>query len=170
MLQPIAQRVENMTNSGDTVFWLLMAGTLLYFALALALSLIDFRSQLLPDRLTLPLLWLGLLFHCLMDPRTVDDAVYGAAAGYLSLWVVFQLFRWKTGREGLGYGDFKLLAAIGAWNSWQSLPVVITAASLLGLASVGFIYIAKQRLLKTIPFGPYLAAAGWGEFVWQAFW
>jgi general secretion pathway protein O len=145
------------------------AATVLYFCFALALSIIDFRTMLLPDRLTLPLLWLGLLFHSLVNPHNVYHAVYGAVAGYLFLWIIFQLFHYATGKEGLGYGDFKLLAAIGAWNTWQNLPLVITVASLLGLIFAGALYLFTRCRIVEMPFGPWLAIAGWGNFVWRVF-
>jgi leader peptidase (prepilin peptidase)/N-methyltransferase len=135
----------------------------------IALTFIDIDTQLLPDDLTLPLLWLGLLASLFalpgataslpVDPRS---SLLGAAAGYLSLWVVYQLFRLTTGKEGMGYGDFKLLAALGAWLGWQMLlPIVLTSA-LVG-AVVGLALIALQGRDRAAPmaFGPYLAAAGW---------
>jgi leader peptidase (prepilin peptidase)/N-methyltransferase len=141
------------------------------FALAAALPLtwalialagIDFRHQLLPDVITLPLLWAGLLLSLtgvFTDPRS---SLIGAAAGYLSLWSVFHLFRLLTGKEGMGYGDFKLLAVFGAWLGWQMLPLIVLLASLLGTL-VGVTLILSRRHEQGIPiaFGPYLAAAGW---------
>ncbi|HEY3986959.1 prepilin peptidase [Cedecea sp.] len=149
--------------------WLLPAAITLYFCFALTLSIIDFQTLLLPDKLTLPLLWCGLLFHCLVNPHNVIHAVYGAIAGYGFLWVIFQIYRLLTGKHGLGYGDFKLLAAIGAWNFWQNLPAVIIAASLQGMIFAGLLYLVKRSRVMQIPFGPWLAIAGWGNFVWQIF-
>jgi len=123
---------------------------------------IDFDHQLLPDQITLPLLWLGLLINLNWQLfASLEDAVIGAVAGYLLLWSVFHLFRLATGKEGMGYGDFKLLAALGAWLGWQLLPVIILMASLVG-AIVGILMMIIARRGKDIPiaFGPYLAAAG----------
>ncbi|MEE4639785.1 MAG: A24 family peptidase [Wenzhouxiangella sp.] len=123
---------------------------------------IDFDHQLLPDQITLPLLWLGLLINLNWQLfASLEDAVIGAVAGYLLLWSVFHLFRLATGKEGMGYGDFKLLGALGAWMGWQLLPVIILLASLVG-AIVGILMMIIARRGKDIPiaFGPYLAAAG----------
>ncbi|WP_126354311.1 prepilin peptidase [Cedecea lapagei] len=155
-----------MISTSIPLAWLLPAAAL-YFCFALRLSMIDFRTMLLPDRLTLPLLWLGLLFHSLVSPHHLCHAVYGAVAGYLCLWLVFQLFKYATGKAGLGYGDFKLLAAIGAWNYWQNLPLVLAIASLLGLVYTGALSLCKRRRSAEVPFGPWLAIAGWGNFAWQ---
>lgn len=151
------------------IAWLLPVAALLYFCLALALSFSDFKTMLLPDRLTLPLLWLGLLFHSLVNPHHVHHAVFGAIAGYLFLWVIFQIFRYATGKEGLGYGDFKLLAAIGAWSYWQHLPLIVALASSLGIAYAGILYLIGCRDSAEMPFGPWLALSGWGNFCWQVF-
>ena len=136
----------------------------------LILTVIDLDHQLLPDQLTLPLLWAGLLCSALsISPLPLQDAVWGAAAGYLSLWSVYWLFKLVTGKEGMGYGDFKLLAALGAWLGWHQLPLLIVLSSLVG-AIVGSLYLAfnRDRRGQAIPFGPYLAGAGlitlfWGE-------
>ncbi|MFP4278332.1 MAG: prepilin peptidase [Wenzhouxiangella sp.] len=123
---------------------------------------IDFDHQLLPDQITLPLLWAGLLINLNWQLfASLEDAVIGAVAGYLLLWSVFHLFKLATGKEGMGYGDFKLLAALGAWLGWQLLPVIILLASLVG-AIVGILMMIIARRGKDIPiaFGPYLAAAG----------
>ncbi|WP_052050117.1 prepilin peptidase [Cedecea neteri] len=149
--------------------WLLPIAVLLYFFLALALSLSDFKTMHLPDRLTLPLLWLGLLFHSLVNPLHVHHAVLGAVAGYLFLWVIFHLFRFATGKEGLGYGDFKLLAAIGAWSYWQYLPIIVALASSLGIVYAGILYLLRRREIIEMPFGPWLALSGWTNFCWQVF-
>ncbi len=134
----------------------------------LALALIDFDTTLLPDSITLPLLWAGLLlaaFH--ISPVSLFDAVIGAAAGYLVLWSVYWLFKLLTGKEGMGFGDFKLLAALGAWLGWQYLPLVILLSSLVG-AIVGGLLMATGLVKRDqgIPFGPYLAAAGWIALLW----
>lgn len=125
-------------------------------------SFIDFEHFVLPDQINLPLLWIGLLLS--INPIFIDshDSILGAAAGYLSLWSVYYLFKFLTGKEGMGYGDFKLLAVLGAWLGWQQLPLIIILSSLLG-SLVGIILIMQKRssLNSPIPFGPYLAVAGW---------
>lgn len=137
----------------------------------LALTLIDLDHKLLPDSITLPLLWAGLivaLFTVDGEPLFTDlrSSVIGAAAGYLSLWLVFQLFKLATGKEGMGFGDFKLLAALGAWLGWQMLPLVILLSAAVG-SVVGIALIAGGRSRhQAIPFGPYLAAAGWIAMLW----
>ncbi|MEO6186014.1 MAG: A24 family peptidase [Steroidobacteraceae bacterium] len=134
-----------------------------------ALTFIDIDTQLLPDNMTLPLLWLGLLVALLLPmvagdrlPVDLRTAVIGAIAGYLSLWSVYQLFKLLTGKEGMGYGDFKLLAALGAWLGWQMLLPIIICAAAVG-ALVGIVAIVLRQRDKGVPmaFGPYLAAAGW---------
>lgn len=135
----------------------------------LALAVIDLDTQLLPDDLTLPLLWAGLLVNLDRAFVPLHAAVIGAVAGYLALWLVYWAFKLATGKEGMGYGDFKLLAAIGAWLGWQKLPLVILLSSVVGAAvGIGLIVFARHGREKPIPFGPYLAAAGlialfWGE-------
>ncbi|WP_022948275.1 prepilin peptidase [Methylohalobius crimeensis] len=133
----------------------------------IALTFIDFDHQLLPDNLTLPLLWLGLvlsLFEIFTDPPT---AIMGAAAGYGLLWSVYQLFRLVTGKEGMGYGDFKLLAAAGAWLGWQMLPLMILLSSLAGaVIGVGLTFILGRDKNIPMPFGPYLAIAAWIALLW----
>lgn len=135
----------------------------------LALTFIDVETYLLPDAITLPLLWLGLLVNLGNTFTTIDAAVVGAAAGYLSLWLVFHLFKLVTGKEGMGYGDFKLLAALGAWLGWTYLPLIILASSLVGaLIGLSLIVLAGRNHQKPIPFGPYLAGGGlialfWGD-------
>ncbi|MCW3479897.1 A24 family peptidase [Neisseriaceae bacterium JH1-16] len=145
----------------------MLAGAMLLSSILLALAFIDADTQLLPDCLTLPLLWAGLLFNLLTGQVALSAAVLGAVFGYLALWSVYWIFRLVTGKEGMGYGDFKLLAALGAWLGWQVLPLVILLSSLVG-ALVGVILIATRRAERQqgIPFGPYLAAAGWIAFMW----
>ena len=146
--------------------WPLAAGLVFTWSL-IALSLIDFDHKLLPDSITLPLLWLGLLLS--LQPVFVDmrASILGAAAGYLSLWSIYQLFRLVTGKEGMGFGDFKLLAAIGAWLGWQALPVTILLSSLVGaVVGIGLILIRGRDRNIPIPFGPYIAAAGWLAMLW----
>lgn len=135
--------------------------------LLLALALIDAKTQLLPDDLTLLLLWAGLLFSLLGVTVPLADAVVGAMVGYLTLWGIYWLFKLVTGKEGMGYGDFKLLAALGAWLGWSMLPLVVLLSSLVG-ALFGLLMMALQRHDRgqAMPFGPYLAAAGMIGFVW----
>ncbi|KIE21181.1 methyltransferase [Vibrio sinaloensis] len=147
-----------------------------YFTLALliftfvliAATFIDLDTMLLPDSLTLPLTWVGIalaLFQ--ISPISLQDSVIGAMAGYLSLWSVYWLFKLATGKEGMGYGDFKLLAALGAWLGWQQLPMLILFSSLVGLV-FGLIQLRlkRQGIDKAFPFGPYLAIAGWISMMW----
>jgi leader peptidase (prepilin peptidase)/N-methyltransferase len=137
-----------------------LGALLLTFAL-IALAFIDLDTQLLPDDLTLPLLWLGLLFNLWGTFAPLQDAVIGAIAGYGILWSVYWLFRLVTGKEGMGYGDFKLLAALGAWFGWQALPAIVLLASAVGAAvGVAMIVLVRHRRETPIPFGPYLAGAG----------
>jgi leader peptidase (prepilin peptidase)/N-methyltransferase len=138
------------------------------FAWALiALTFIDLDTQLLPDNITLPLLWLGLALNLGQTFVPLPDAVIGAMAGYLSLWAVYWAFKLITGKEGMGYGDFKLLAAIGAWLGWKMLPVVILLSSMVG-ATVGILLIVLARHGRNIPipFGPYLAGGGFIALIW----
>lgn len=149
------------------------AGGLILTWSLIALTGIDLDRQLLPDRITLPLLWLGLGFSLLSgadggvvftDPRS---AIIGGLAGYLSLWSVYQGFRLVTGKEGMGYGDFKLLAAIGAWLGWQLLPIVILLSAVVGLAAALIMVVFRGHNREVpIPFGPYLAVAGFIALLW----
>jgi len=146
-----------------------MLGALLFAWAMIALAFIDLDTFYLPDSITLPLLWAGLLFNAGGTFTDLRSAVIGAAAGYLVLWAVFWAFKFATGKEGMGYGDFKLLAAIGAWLGWKLLPLTILASSLVGaVVGIAMIVFAKHAREKPIPFGPYLAVAGliamfWGE-------
>ncbi len=135
----------------------------------IALTVIDLDTQLLPDSITLPLLWVGLLFNIQGTFAPLTTGVIGAVAGYLSLWSVYWIFKLSTGKEGMGFGDFKLLAAIGAWLGWKLLPLVILLSSFVG-AIVGVILIVFRRHGRNvpIPFGPYLAAAGLVAALWGA--
>ena len=148
-----------------------MAGALIFAWALIALTAIDIDTQLLPDDITLPLLWLGLLVNLNNGFTPLSSAVMGAVAGYLSLWAVYWLFKLITGKEGMGYGDFKLLGAIGAWLGWKMLPVVILLSSLVGAGvGVALIVFTRHGRNTPIPFGPYLAAAGlialfWGEAI-----
>jgi leader peptidase (prepilin peptidase)/N-methyltransferase len=138
------------------------------------IAMIDAETQLIPDSIVLPLMWLGLamsLFHPMAGADTLfvapTDAIVGAMAGYLSLWTVYQLFKLITGKEGMGYGDFKLLAALGAWLGWQQLPLIVLMSAAVG-AIVGIALMAFRNHQRStpIPFGPYLAAAGWITMLW----
>ena len=143
------------------------AGALLFTWALVALTMIDFDHQLLPDSITLPLLWLGLLVNSFGVLVPLADAVWGAVLGYLSLWSVYWAFRLLTGKEGMGFGDFKLLAALGAWLGWQALPLVIILSSLVGaVVGVALIFALGRDRNVPIPFGPYLAAAGWITLLW----
>jgi leader peptidase (prepilin peptidase)/N-methyltransferase len=150
-------------------------GALLLVWSLVALTGIDFDTQLLPDSITLPLLWLGLAFNLAGTYTDLPAAVIGAMAGYLALWSVFWAFKLATGKEGMGYGDFKLLAALGAWLGWQMLPAIILLSSVVG-AAVGLTLIVATRQGRNvpIPFGPYLAAAGiialfWGDSLTRSY-
>ncbi len=154
--------------------WPAVAGLVLTWALV-TLTVIDLDHQLLPDSITLPLLWAGLAINSGNLFVPLDTAVWGAIAGYLSLWSVYWGFRLMTGKEGMGFGDFKLLAALGAWVGWIALPTVILLSSLVG-ACVGLFMVLVRGRDKSIPipFGPYLAAAGWltllyGDEIRQAY-
>ncbi len=150
-------------------------GAMAFLAAMIALTFIDFDKQLLPDDITLPLLWAGLLFNVFGVYTDIRSAVLGAVAGYLALWSVYWGFKLATGKEGMGYGDFKLLAAIGAWLGWQVLPVTILLSSLVGaVVGITLIVLARHGRNVPIPFGPYLAAAGiialfWGETLNHAY-
>ncbi|MCE3263298.1 MAG: prepilin peptidase [Pseudoduganella sp.] len=140
--------------------WAGMA-TLVFAWLLVAMTFIDADTQLLPDDLTYPLLWLGLLVNIQGTFVPLQDAVLGAAAGYLVLWTVYWAFKLLTGKEGMGYGDFKLLAALGAWLGWQMLPAIILLSSVVGaVVGITLILFFKHGRSKPIPFGPYLAGAG----------
>lgn len=146
--------------------WDTLASLLLTWVLV-ALTFIDLDKMLLPDQLTLPLLWGGLLFNLTGGFVPLTDAVIGAMAGYLVLWSLYWAFKLLTGKEGMGYGDFKLLAALGAWLGWQALPIVLLLSSLVGaFIGIGLILLRNHHQNKPIPFGPYLAIAGWIALLW----
>src|SRR5450631_3003380 len=148
-------------------FGLAAVGALLLIWALLALTAIDFDTQLLPDDITLPLLWAGLLLNLFGVFTNLPSAVLGAVIGYLSLWSVYWLFKFATGKEGMGYGDFKLLAAIGAWLGWQMLLLVVLMSSLVGAAvGIGLMVFAGHGRGKPISFGPYLAVAGVIALFW----
>ncbi|RZI41715.1 prepilin peptidase [Herbaspirillum sp. HC18] len=149
--------------------------TLLFAYLLIAMTFIDADTQLLPDDLTLPLLWVGLLVNLNGTFVPLQEAVIGAVAGYLALWSVYWAFKLLTGKEGMGYGDFKLLAALGAWLGWKMLPIIILLSSLVGaVVGISLILFARHGRNNPIPFGPYLAAAGmiallYGKQIAQAY-
>ncbi|HCI13955.1 MAG: methyltransferase [Gallionellales bacterium GWA2_60_142] len=151
------------------------AGALLLVWALLALTAIDFDTQLLPDDITLPLLWIGLLLNSFGAYTDLHSAVLGAIFGYLSLWSVYWLFKLATGKEGMGYGDFKLLAALGAWLGWQMLPLIILSSSFVGaVVGITLIVVARHGRNIPIPFGPYLAGGGlialfWGQTLTQGY-
>lgn len=161
---PIIEAVTALLSVATV--WLLGPTPAALWALVLvwalvALTMIDFDHQLLPDSLTLPLMWLGLVLNYFGMMTDFASAFWGAVAGYLSLWSVYWLFRLATGKEGMGHGDFKLLAALGAWLGWQLLPAIILLSSLVGaLVGIALMLLRRQGRDVPIPFGPYLAAAG----------
>lgn len=151
------------------------AGALVLVWSLIALAAIDLDTQLLPDSITLPLLWLGLTLNLWGAFADLPSAVVGAILGYLALWSVFWLFKLATGKEGMGYGDFKLLAALGAWLGWQMLPAIILLSSVVGaIVGISLIVATRHGRNVPIPFGPYLAAAGgialfWGESITRSY-
>lgn len=147
------------------------AGALLLSWALIALAVIDLDHHLLPDAITLPLLWAGLLFQMLAGESgafaSLSAGVLGAVAGYLSLWTIYHGFRLLTGKEGMGYGDFKLFAALGAWLGWQLLPLIILLSALTGaVTGIAMIAAGRHAREKPIPFGPYLAGAGFIALLW----
>ncbi|MET3138991.1 leader peptidase (prepilin peptidase)/N-methyltransferase [Undibacterium sp. GrIS 1.2] len=142
-------------------------GAVLFGWLLIAMTFIDADTQLLPDDLTLPLLWCGLLINLNTTFTPLTDAVIGAVAGYLSLWSIYWLFKLATGKDGMGYGDFKLLAALGAWMGWSMLPVIVLLSSAVGaVVGISMIVFKKMGRNNPIPFGPYLAGAGLIALIW----
>jgi leader peptidase (prepilin peptidase)/N-methyltransferase len=142
-------------------------GALFFIWCMIALAFIDIDTQLLPDSITLPLLWAGLLLNLIGTFTDIESAVIGAVAGYLSLWAVYWVFKLATGKEGMGYGDFKLLAAIGAWFGWQMLPLTILASSMTGaVLGIAMIVFAQHGRNIPIPFGPFLAVAATAVLFW----
>jgi leader peptidase (prepilin peptidase)/N-methyltransferase len=147
--------------SGQTLAALILTWSLI------ALCLIDYAEQILPDDITLPVLWLGLILNSQALFTSLQSALFGAVVGYLFLWSVYWLFKLVTHKEGMGYGDFKLLAMLGAWLGWQALPMIILLSSVVGVI-VGLSMIGFKRLSREqpMPFGPYLAMAGWLSLMW----
>jgi leader peptidase (prepilin peptidase)/N-methyltransferase len=155
-----------------TVAWRFGVSFEFFFAVLLSwglisLTMIDFDHQYLPDQITLPFLWLGLIVNLTGMYTDLSSAVIGASVGYMSLWLVFHIFKLITGKEGMGFGDFKLLAVFGAWLGWQMLPAIILISSLIGSVVGILLIVFKQHDKgKPIPFGPYLAGAGWIAMLW----
>ncbi|MGD8711731.1 MAG: A24 family peptidase [Thiohalophilus sp.] len=143
------------------------AAALLLTWVLICLTMIDYDHYYLPDNIVLPMLWLGLLLNSQGMFTDIYSALFGAMAGYLVLWSVYQLFKLLTGKEGMGYGDFKLLAMLGAWLGWQMLPAVILLSSLVGaIVGISLVLLRRHEAGKPIPFGPYLSAAGWIALMW----
>ena len=141
---------------------LLLFGYLFLNWALIALLFIDLDKMLLPDQITIPLIWLGLIINLNSEAISVTDAFYGAIFGYMTLWSLYWIFKLITGKEGMGYGDFKLLAALGAWLGWQQLPLILILSSFVGaIFGIAMIFLDKDKKSKPIPFGPYLAIAGW---------
>lgn len=176
--QPISIRYPLVELLGGVLSYVIAAHFgLTVYAIALmiftyvliAASFIDLDTMLLPDSLTLPLMWGGIALSLnQLSPVSLHDSVLGAMLGYLSLWSLYWLFRILTGKDGMGYGDFKLLAALGAWLGWQALPMIIFVSSLVGaIFGLTMLAIKRKRFENTFPFGPYLAVAGWVVLIWQ---
>jgi leader peptidase (prepilin peptidase) / N-methyltransferase len=167
---PIIEALTALLSAGAVWHFgptLQAAGALLLIWSLIALAAIDLDTQLLPDSITLPLIWLGLAFNLASTYTALAASVVGAMAGYLSLWSIFWLFKLITGKEGMGYGDFKLLAALGAWLGWQMLPSIILLSSVVGaVVGITLIIAARHGRNVPIPFGPYLAAAGAIALFW----
>ncbi|NNG12511.1 MAG: prepilin peptidase [Halobacteria archaeon] len=163
----LATAIASVVTALHFGFSLQAAAALGFTWAIIPLCVIDYDRQLLPDNITLPLLWVGLalsLWGVFVDTHA---SIIGALAGYLSLWSIYHLFKLATGKEGMGYGDFKLLAAIGAWVGWQALPVVILFSSIVGAATGILLILLKGReRSQPIPFGPFLACAGWITLLW----
>jgi len=167
---PIIELVSGLLSAFIAYYFgfsLEMMSMLLLTWMLIALTMIDFDHQLLPDNITIPLLWLGLALNTTGLFTPLPDAIWGAIFGYLTLWGVYWLFKLATGKEGMGYGDFKLLAALGAWFGWQALPVIVLLSSLVGaVVGITLMMVLGRDKNVPIPFGPYLAAAGWIAAIW----
>ena len=175
---PIIEAMTGLLTAYAAVhfgFGWMAAGSIVLIWCLITLTFIDVDTQLLPDSITLPVLWMGLLFNLFGAFTDLPSAVIGAMAGYLSVWSVYWCFKLATGKEGMGYGDFKLLAALGAWMGWQILPLIILLSSLVGaVIGIALIVLAKRGRNVPIPFGPYLATAGllalfWGKDLTQCY-
>jgi len=166
---PAIELLSGVMSLGVAYFlpfgWPVLFALIFTWAL-ICLTFIDVDTMLLPDQITLPLLWLGLLINISSFFSPIQDAILGAVFGYLALWSIYWLFKLVTGKEGMGYGDFKLLAALGAWFGWQALPLIILLSSLSG-AIIGIITLlmSNDKKSRPLPFGPYLAIAGWSYLV-----
>lgn len=162
---PLVELAAALSSGWVALFWppgVTALALALCVWLLIALVVIDIQHLLLPDALTLPLLWLGLLANLQGALVPLSDAVLGAVSGYLSLWSLYWGFKLATGKEGLGYGDFKLLAALGAWSGWQHLPLVVLSAALLGILAIVLLRLTgRAGRDDPLPFGPCLALAGW---------
>jgi len=147
--------------------WFTLSALVLTWSM-IALTVIDFDTQLLPDNITLPIMWLGVLMSLLsVSAISLSDSIIGIILGYCSLWSVYQLFKIITGKEGMGYGDFKLLALLGAWLGWQSLPLILLLSALVGsIIGISLILFSGRDKNIPIPFGPYLASAGFISLIW----
>lgn len=146
--------------------WEAMWAMILTWSL-IALTMIDYDHQLLPDNITMPFLWLGLIISMFGVFTDTESSIIGAVMGYLSLWLVYQGFKLATGKEGMGFGDFKLLAMLGAWLGWQMIPAIILMSSVVGvIVGVSLILFKRHDKNQPIPFGPYLAVAGWICLIW----
>ena len=167
---PLVEALSGLTSAYAAWhfgFGLTAFAAMLFLWCMIALAFIDFDTQLLPDSITLPLVWVGLLLNLAGTFADLGSAVIGAAAGYLSLWSVYWGFRIATGKEGMGFGDFKLLAAVGAWFGWQMLPLVVLASSLVGaIVGISLMLLARHGRNVPIPFGPYLAMASVVALFW----
>jgi len=152
--------VVHFSGLNELAFWLL-----LFVLILIILTVIDLEQQLLPDQLTLPLLWLGLLYHMSVGHLKLEDSIIGAIFGYIILWFVFHVFRMITGKDGMGYGDFKLLSALGAWVGWQMIPIVLVFSSISGMI-FGYFLSKKKSKDNPIPFGPFLAFSGFISLIW----
>ncbi len=170
MRYPLIESFSGLAGAAVAVHfgpgWTAVFAALLSWSL-IALAVIDFDTYTLPDAITLPFLWLGILVNTTGAFVSLKTSVFGAMAGYLSLWSVYWIFKWVTGKEGMGYGDFKLLAMLGAWLGWQVLPTLLISASLVGaITGIGLMVFAGHARDKPIPFGPHLACAGWLMLFW----
>ena len=167
---PVIELVTGILLATTAYHYGLQSSTIyaiIFTLLLVSLAGIDFNEKFLPDQITLPLLWLGLLANLEGTFVSLSDSVIGAMVGYLFLWAIYWLFKLLTGKEGMGYGDFKLLAALGAWLGWQMLPLVVLISSSIGaMIGILMILVTKQGRDTQIPFGPFLAFAGWIAMLW----
>ena len=179
-ISPRYPLVELLTSAlGVLVAWVLgpslaTAMTLILVYMLVALTFIDLDHKLLPDQITLPLMWLGLVINAFGCLTTLADAFWGAVAGYVSLWLVYWCFRLATGKQGTGYGDFKLLAALGAWLGWQALPIIVLVSAVAGIVVGLVLRIRTAQTDPQMPFGPFLSVGGlvyllWGAQLWHIF-